>query len=107
MSMSSPGQPPMASTPRFLWSNRATKSSIMVWAALVMFTMTSFALGGEHLVDDEKTAAAVVIGIAAVKIRLVGIHFMELRRAPLVLRTVFEVYCVLVFLVLMGIYLIV
>ena len=81
-------------------------SAFTVWAALVAFTVASFALGGEHLIDDNTVAAAVVVGIAAVKIRLVGIHFMELQHAPLVLRAFFEVYCALLFIVIMGIYLI-
>jgi heme/copper-type cytochrome/quinol oxidase subunit 4 len=85
----------------------ALRSSMMVWAALVIFTLASFILGGEHVVGDKTVAAAVVVGIAAVKIRLVGIHFMELRHAPPALRTVFEVYCVLLFIVITGIYLMV
>lgn len=81
-------------------------SSIIVWTALVVFTLASFALGGEHLIEDYTVAAAVVVGIAALKIRLVGIHFMELRHAPLALRAFFEVYCALLFIVIMGIHLI-
>lgn len=83
------------------------KSSVTVWAALVVFTVTSFAVGGEHLIDDKTVAATVVVGIAAVKIRLVGIHFMELQHAPLALRAFFEVYCALLFIVITGIHLIV
>ena len=82
----------------------ATKASAVVWAALVIFTVLSFALGGEHLIDNKTLAAAVVIGIAAIKIRLVGLHFMELRHAPVALRAVFEGYCAVLFLALMGIY---
>lgn len=85
--------------------NAAAKASAIVWLALVVFTIASFVLGGEHVIDNAKLAAAVVIVIAAVKIRLVGIHFMELRHAPLGLRLVFEIYCVLLVVVLMGIYL--
>jgi hypothetical protein len=81
-----------------------TKASAVVWAALVVFTVASFALGGEHLIDNKTLAAALVIGIAAIKIRLVGLHFMELRHAPIALRLVFEAYCVVLFLALMGIY---
>lgn len=78
--------------------------SVIVWAALVIFTVLSFALGGEHLIDDKTLAAAVVLGIAAVKVRLVGLHFMELRHAPVALRAAFEAYCVGLFAVLMGLY---
>ena len=96
----------VASMTRSSLRDGAVKSSVIVWAALVIFTVASFVLGGEHVVDNEKIAAAVVLGIAAVKIRLVGIHFMELRGAPTLLRTAFEVYCALLFIVLMGIYVI-
>ncbi len=82
----------------------AAKASAVVWAALVIFTVASFALGGEHLIENRTLAAAVVIGIAAIKIRLVGLHFMELRHAPVALRAVFEAYCAVLFLALMGIY---
>jgi caa(3)-type oxidase subunit IV len=81
-----------------------TKGSAIVWAALVVFTVISFALGGEHLVDNKTLAAAIVLGIGAFKVRLVGLHFMELRGAPVALRAVFEGYCVVLFLALMGIY---
>ena len=87
-------------------TNPATRASAAVWAALVVFTVASFALGGEHLIDNKTLAAAVVIAIAAIKIRLVGLHFMELRHAPIALRLVFEAYCVVLFLALMGIYVI-
>ncbi|WP_019873411.1 cytochrome C oxidase subunit IV family protein [Sporichthya polymorpha] len=87
-----------------LLGSSATKGSVIVWAALVVFTVLSFALGGEHLIDDKTLAAAMVIGIAAIKIRLVGRHFMELRGAPVALRAAFEGYCAGLFVVLMGIY---
>lgn len=86
--------------------SNATKGSVIVWAALVVFTVISFALGGEHLIDNKTLAAAIVIGIAAIKIRLVGLHFMELRGAPVALRAVFEGYCLVLFVALMGIYVI-
>lgn len=90
-----------------LMENRATKGSVLVWGALVVFTIASFALGGEHLIDSKTLAAAVVLGIGAFKCRLVGLHFMELKAAPVALRAAFEGYCVLLFLALMGIYLLV
>ena len=90
-----------------LLESTATKGSVIVWAALVVFTLLSFALGGEHLIDNKTLAAAIVIGIAAIKIRLVGLHFMELKGAPVALRAVFEGYCVVLFVALMGIYVIV
>ena len=87
-----------------LLANSATKGSAVVWAALVVFTVISFLLGGEHLIDNKTLAAVIVVGIAAIKIRLVGLHFMELKNAPVALRAAFEGYCAVLFLALMGIY---
>ena len=49
--------------------------------------------------------AIVVLAIAAIKVRLVGLDFMELRHAPIPLRVLFEVYCFAVWAVLSGLYL--
>jgi len=89
---------------RALLQSPATKGSVIVWGALVAFTIAAFALGGEHLIEDKTLAAALVLGIGAIKVRLVGLHFMELRAAPVALRAAFEAYCAGLFLVLMGIY---
>jgi hypothetical protein len=42
--------------------------------------------------------------VAFVKLRLVGLDFMELRHAPLALRLVFEAYTVILASVLLGLY---
>jgi hypothetical protein len=47
----------------------------------------------------------IVLAIAAIKVRLVGLDFMELRHAPIPLRAVFECYCVVMWAVLSGLYL--
>ena len=73
------------------------------WLILVVATLASFALGADH-----GTGSLVVIGvlaIAAIKVRLVGLDFMELRHAPIPLRAAFEVYCVALWALLSGLYL--
>lgn len=85
-------------------SARAARTITVVWAVLVLATVATFVVGAEHLIESRKIATALVIGIAAVKVRLVGIHFMELREAPLALRLVFEAYCALLFVVLTVLY---
>jgi caa(3)-type oxidase subunit IV len=75
----------------------------IVWGVLVAATITSWAVGAEH-----GTGAAVIVlvlAIAMIKVRFVGLDFMELRNAPVVLRAMFEFYCVALFLVLAGMYL--
>jgi hypothetical protein len=70
---------------------------------LVVATIISWAVGGEH--QTGSSVVVVVLGIAMVKVRFVGLDFMELRRAPIPLRAAFEFYCVALFLVLTGMYL--
>ncbi|WP_167100376.1 cytochrome C oxidase subunit IV family protein [Mycobacterium sp. DL592] len=73
------------------------------WLILVAATCASWALGAEH--GTGSVVVVAVLGIAAVKVRLVGLDFMELRHAPIPLRTVFEVYCVALWALLSGLYL--
>lgn len=77
--------------------------STVVWVVLVAATIVSWAVGSEH--GTGSTIAVVVLGVALVKVRYVGLDFMELRHAPLLLRGVFEVYCVALWCVLAGMYL--
>jgi len=73
------------------------------WLVLIAATLVSYALGAEHGVGS--AMAVVVLGIAAIKIRLVGLDFMELRSAPMPLRAPFEGYCLGLWVVLSGLYL--
>lgn len=77
--------------------------SSLVWIILVTATLASWALGSHHRAGSE--VGVVVLGIALVKVRFVGLDFMELRNAPLVLRGMFETYCVALWSVLTGMYL--
>jgi heme/copper-type cytochrome/quinol oxidase subunit 4 len=65
----------------------------IVWVVLIGATLLSWWLGAGHGVSSRLGASVVVLVVAMIKIRLVGLYFMELRRAPLPLRTVFETYC--------------
>lgn len=82
-----------------LMRNRAGVS----WLILVAATLASWALGADH--GTGSLVAVAVLGIAAVKVRLVGLDFMELRHAPIPLRVMFEVYCVALWALLSGLYL--
>ena len=73
------------------------------WLILVVATCASWALGAEH--GTGSVVVVAVLGIAAVKVRLVGLDFMELRHAPIPLRAVFEIYCVALWALLSGLYL--
>lgn len=73
------------------------------WLILVAATLTSWAVGADH--GTGALVAVVVLAIAAAKIRLVGLDFMELRHAPIPLRVAFEAYCVALWALLSGLYL--
>lgn len=72
------------------------------WLVLIAATLVSYLVGAEHGIGS--TPVVVVLGIAAIKIRLVGLDFMELRSAPIPWRAVFESYCLLLWAVLCGLY---
>lgn len=74
-----------------------------VWLGLVIVTMVSWAVGADHGVGAG--VAVWVLALAAVKVRYVGLDFMELRRAPFILRGAFETYCCALWLVLASMYL--
>lgn len=78
----------------------ATRRVSLVWAVLMGLTFASFVVGIEQSADAAAAAAVVIIGIALFKVRLIGIHFMDLREAPLTLRLIFEGYVLVVFVAL-------
>lgn len=82
-----------------LLKNRAGAS----WLILVAATVASWAVGAEH--GTGSMLAVVVLAIAAIKVRLVGLDFMELRHAPIPLRAAFECYCVGMWALLSALYL--
>jgi hypothetical protein len=73
------------------------------WLILIAATLLSYALGADH--GTGSVMAVVVLTIAAIKVRLVGLDFMELRNAPMPLRIAFEGYCVGLWALLSGLYL--
>lgn len=82
-----------------------TPASI-AWLVLVALTLISWMLGTAHgFGGDHVVASVVVLLVAAFKVRLVGLYFIELRKAPTWLRGTFEVYCVCLPALLIGMYL--
>jgi hypothetical protein len=72
------------------------------WLLLVAATILSWALGADH--GTGSMVAVVVLAIATIKVRLVGLDFMELRHAPIPLRAAFECYCLGMWALLSGLY---
>lgn len=74
-----------------------------VWMLLVAATVLTAVLGLEQH-GGSTAVGLVLLAIAFVKIRLVALHFMEVREAPLPLRLLVEGYAGVTFLVLATIY---
>ncbi len=67
----------------------------LIWLILVVASLLSWesmAIAG----DDARLGRMVILVIAFLKVRLVGIEFMELRHAPVLLRAGFEAWCIAV-----------
>jgi hypothetical protein len=76
-----------------------------IWLVLVVATSASWVLASECRGQFSAGTGTAVMLVAFVKVRLVGLHFMELRSAPVALRTLFEAYVVVVFTVVVAMYL--
>jgi hypothetical protein len=73
-----------------------------VWLLLVIATLVSWEsaqAGGDH-----RLTTSAVLFIAFVKVRFIGLDFMELRGAPRPLRTIFELWLLIVCAALLVLY---
>ena len=77
----------------------------LVWLGLVVATLVAALIGEHSGPGGASVATAAVIVIALVKARFVGLEFMELRGAPVIMRIAYEAWTVLVCTVLLGLYL--
>jgi len=73
----------------------------LVWGVLVAATAVSWFFGTDHGPLGRSATAAIVLTVAFVKVRLVGLYFMEIRDAPVWLRAAFEGYVAVVLLALL------
>jgi caa(3)-type oxidase subunit IV len=78
-----------------------------VWVVLILATAATWTLGTSHGLSNHTLASVVILLIAFVKVRLVGLYFMELRDAPTVLRGLFEAYCAIACALVIGVFLLV
>ena len=80
----------------------ATRRVTLVWVLLLALTFGSFLVGVEQGAGFASVGAAIIVGIAMLKVRLIGIHFMDIQLAPRALRPLFEGYVLAVFVVLVA-----
>lgn len=78
----------------------------VVWLLLVAATAFSWGLGTEHGLGSEaqQLASVAILAVAFIKVRFIGLYFMELREAPLALRGLFEGYCAVVGALVIGLF---
>jgi heme/copper-type cytochrome/quinol oxidase subunit 4 len=76
----------------------------IIWFVLIVATLISWKIGTDHGVHAH-LATVIVVLVAFIKVRFVGLYFMELREAPLPLRGIFEGYCLVVCTTLVIMYL--
>lgn len=80
------------------------KPASLVWLLLMMATcITTWGLSKDGVSPIVGTVA--IFLIAAFKVRLVLLHFMELRHAPLPLRLLFEAWALVATAAILGVYL--
>jgi len=79
-----------------------------VWAGLILATAISWWLGHDQGLgaDNLELATCLVMVVSFIKVRFVGLYFMELRHAPVWLRAAFEGWVVVVCAAVIGIYLV-
>lgn len=85
----------------------ATRRLWLVWAVLVLATGASWAIGADHgsAADTARVGTALALVVAFVKVRYVGLEFMELRGSPAALRWSFEAWVLVVGASLTALYL--
>lgn len=81
--------------------------AIPIWLLLVLATGLSWWLGtqGSGTPDSHTYATVTLLIVAFIKVRFIGLHFMELRGAPLPLRLVFEAWVIVVCTAIVSLYL--
>jgi heme/copper-type cytochrome/quinol oxidase subunit 4 len=77
----------------------------IVWAALILATCASTWLLSKNSVTPEVATAGIML-VAAVKVRFVIRHFMEVRRAPPALRFVCDGWLLAVTVLIVTVYLV-
>jgi heme/copper-type cytochrome/quinol oxidase subunit 4 len=75
-----------------------------VGATLIALTVSSYVLGIDHLLGASRTAMALVLLIAFVKIWLITSYFMDIRHAPRWLGAVIHAWIFITASLVIGLY---
>lgn len=66
-----------------------------VWIALIAATLCAFGLQLEGLALSHRVVSSAILAIAFIKVRLIGLHYMELGATVIPLRLAFEAWVLL------------
>ncbi|MQB07881.1 hypothetical protein DXT91_27970 [Agrobacterium tumefaciens] len=75
---------------------------LAIWFVLVSLSILGPTLGSES--ESIALVGAAILAFAVVKVRFVGLDFMELRHAPIAMRAAFEAYCLILWVTLAALY---
>jgi len=80
---------------------------IIIWALLAAATLGACLLGTSHgaSVDTAQTGTAAALAVGFVKVRYIGLEFMEIRTAHPALRWIFEGWVAVIGVALITLYL--
>jgi Prokaryotic Cytochrome C oxidase subunit IV len=78
---------------------------VCVWFVLLAATLLSYLLGAEHWLGSVPVRSSLILVIALVKVRFIGLYFMELREAPAGVRMLFSAWCLAAGIALIAMYL--
>ncbi len=77
-------------------SLKETRLDVFIWVCLIIFTLLTVSLGHSiGSLTDAMVNTSILI-ITFIKTRLIIMHFMEVKRAPLLLRLIFEAWGIVV-----------
>lgn len=78
-----------------------------VWLVLMLATAISLWFGADHGLglNNDTAITAIVMIVAFIKARFIGMYFMELRHAPLPLRVIFHLWYTAACTAILAIYL--
>lgn len=83
--------------------NLFPRRAAFTWGLLVLLAVANPLLS--HETTAARGAIVAILVLACIKVRLVGLDFMELRHAPRQMRLAFEAYCAALALILIVAYL--
>ena len=84
--------------------SRQFDTTLLVWVCLMVLTSISWYVGESPEKYDHSGVVVSILIVTFIKIRLVIMHFMEVKNAQLPLRLAFDAWCIVVATALIGVF---